>query len=80
VARKRQRVSQFRPRHTDNGRGSNGDTSPDQPAYVEEMLDLLTRQTAELRRLATLVAKGTSSTVKIPPTSKETADRARGKS
>jgi hypothetical protein len=77
MASQRRRLSQPRPRHGGNGRVSNGDTSRDQLPYIEQVLEILGCQTAELQRLAALAASRRSSTIKKPTKASNTAHRTR---
>jgi hypothetical protein len=79
MASQGRRLSQPRPHHSGNGRASNGDTSPDQLPYIDQMLEILGCQTAELQRLAALAASRRSSTIKMPTKASNTAHRTREK-
>jgi hypothetical protein len=61
-----------------DGRPSNRELLSDQRASsIEQMLEIVTRQTAELQRLATLAADATPSGVEMSPTADDTARRIR---
>ena len=80
MARKRQPVSESPSRANGNGRRSNGETSPDRLAYVDQMLENITEQATELQRLAALAALAAkASTTKARARARHAADRLREK-